>query len=903
MTPRNINPTDPPRQVLIDSRDKYRDLVDNLPQRVFLKDRNGVYISCNRAFAEDRGRQVNEIHGLTDHDLFPGHQADLYRKQDQHVLKTGRKMEAEEYYANRGGNEIVRIIRTPVRDQHGMINGVLSVLWNITREKQYETALLEKEQQFRRFIDKASDVITLADMKGKIVDANQKACEILGYSYAELTDTHMQVIDPVIWSQQASSAVWSTLTDEETVISESKYHCRDGTTLPMEVSMGLHREGGRNLVLAIARDITPRHLALQQRASFGKIIEDSLNETYIILRDRLRLLQANRGARENLQFDADELRTKTITDICPELSEKIFREHVAPLNTQSQDRVRIATVFRRKDGTTYPAELFVQTAEYLFYPVYVIQALDLTFRQEYEQKLQWAYEIINSSSSVAFIWEDQKNWPVRYVSDNVQHVFGYRPEEFATKKMTFARLIHPDDRHAFQVKIREGKRNPRRQILVHPPFRFLSRNGDVKWVTAYTTIKRDPAGDILYFQGIVEDITTLKEGEIALRRSKDQWERTFHAIPDIVALLDPDLRIIKINEAGCRQLGQNCESLIGMHCYELFEGTDKHCPDCPAALSLEQFTPYTREISHEKLRKTFLVTSSPVPDENQGVANIALVVKDITDRKKLEEQLFQSEKLATIAGLAAGVAHEINTPLSAILQSILVITNALDGGIDENRQNAAACGIDLDKVDAYLRRTEIDYFLHGIKESALKASNIITNLLDFSRPQKGEMKRVNINDLLESAISLARADYNLKKKYDILNFTIRREYDQQLPPVMCVPMEIEQVVLNLVKNAVQAVVDGGKAEQPLLILRTAEEQQTVRIEVEDNGPGIGEDEQKRIFDPFYTTKEVGVGTGLGLSVSFAIIHDKHHGSIEVESVPGQGAKFIIKIPIDNMTDM
>ena len=249
------------------------------------------------------------------------------------------------------------------------------------------------------------------------------------------------------------------------------------------------------------------------------------------------------------------------------------------------------------------------------------------------------------------------------------------------------------------------------------------------------------------------------------------------------------------------------------------------------------------------------------------------------------------------------MAHEINTPLSAIIQSILVITNALDSGRPDNRQAAADCGIDLDRVNEYFRRTEIDFFLNGVRESAIKAANIITSLLDFSRPHKGDMKMVDINELLNSAISLARADYDLKKKYDILNFTIQREYDPQLPLVTCVPMEIEQVILNLLKNAVQAVVDGGNAEKPHLILRTGKEEGSVRIEVEDNGPGIDEEEQKHIFDPFYTTKEVGVGTGLGLSVSFAIIHDKHHGTIEVESVPGNGAKFIIKIPVDNSTDI
>jgi PAS domain S-box-containing protein len=891
------------RRDLIDSRQKYKDLVDNLPHRIFLKDRDGVYISCNKAYAYDRNRAVNEIQGLTDFDLYPRHLARQHRERDRQVLQEEATIEYEEYYPARDSNEIVKILRIPVHDDQGGINGILGVLWSITREKQYENALIEKEKQLRRLIDKASDSITLADMKGKIAYANQKACDALGYTSAELTEAHMIDIDPAIWSRHSLSPVWKKLSNEESVITESSYHRKDGSIFPVEISMGLHNEGGRHQVLSIARDITPRHLALQQRASLGKIIEDSLNETYILLRDRLRFLQANRGARENIQFNAEELKTKSIADLCPELTEAVFKERVIPLDDSSQDRIHFETVFRRKNGTTYPADVFVQKAEYLFYPVYVIHALDITLRREFELRLQSAYEIINSSSSVVFIWEDLEEWPIRYVSENVHSVFGYRPEEFSSRQVTYARLIHPDDLGPYLTEVRNCTRNPLQNILVHSPYRIITRGRNIKWVSEYTTIKRDENGKPLFFQGIVEDITALKENEISLQRSKDQWERTFNAIPDIVALLDQDLRIIRINEAGCRQFGMPCEDLIGLHCHELLGDSVVQCPAFPAADSPNDFKPHTKEIHHAKLRKTFLVTASPVPDEKNGIANTALVVKDITERKKLEDQLFQSEKLATIAGLAAGVAHEINTPLSAILQSLQVITNSLDGGRPDNRQAAANCGIDLDRVNDYFRQLEIDYFLNGMRESALKASKIITGLLDFSRPQKGDVKLVDLNELLDNAISLARADYDLKKKYDILNFTIQREYDSKLPPVTCVPMEIEQVILNLVKNAVQAVVDGGGPEKPRLTLRTGREEGAVRIEIEDNGPGIAEEEQKHIFDPFYTTKEVGIGTGLGLSVSFAIIQDKHHGTIEVESAPGHGAKFIIKIPIDKTADI
>ena len=411
-----------------------------------------------------------------------------------------------------------------------------------------------------------------------------------------------------------------------------------------------------------------------------------------------------------------------------------------------------------------------------------------------------------------------------------------------------------------------------------------------------TSPVRDSHGDIIGALEVGQDITARSEAEAEMARSKEEWERTFNAFSDTVTLHWPDFEIIKINRAGCETLELSGGEIIGRHCYELFDGIDEPCPDCPLVETLKDFQPHSNEIRHEKLGKTFLVSAAPVLDAQGNLEYIANVAQDITKRKKMEEQLFLSEKLATIAGLAAGVAHEINTPLSAILQSAQIIEQGLAADRPANHDLAAECDVDLDKVYHYLEKKELNYFLTGIRESAVKASGIINSLLDFSRPHKGELRRVNLTKLLNNALELARADYNLKKKYDILNVEINREYDLELPAVSCIPMEIEQVVLNLVKNAVQAMADAD-VKNPRITIRTKLLGNKARVEVEDNGPGMNADIKKHVFDPFFTTKEVGSGTGLGLSVSYAIIHDKHGGDIRVESEPGRGATFVVDLPL------
>ena len=300
-------------------------------------------------------------------------------------------------------------------------------------------------------------------------------------------------------------------------------------------------------------------------------------------------------------------------------------------------------------------------------------------------------------------------------------------------------------------------------------------------------------------------------------------------------------------------------------------------------------------MTHEKLGKTFLVSASPVFDDKGKLIHIAHVAKDVTEHNKMKEKLFVNEKLETIAGLAAGVAHEINTPLSAILQSLQIIEMRLSPDKPRNQKRATECGVDLAKVETYFKNNDLDFFMKGIRDSAMNAGEIIKNLLEFSRPLKSEITTVNLHDLIDNSLQLARTDYDMKKKYDIINIEIINDYGPDQIIISCVAMEIEQVLINLIKNAVHATVD-SKTTTPRIIIRTAQIENKARVEIEDNGPGIDQKSILHIFDPFFTTKDVGDGTGLGLYVCHSIVHDKHKGNIWVESEPGQGAKFIIELP-------
>lgn len=283
-----------------------------------------------------------------------------------------------------------------------------------------------------------------------------------------------------------------------------------------------------------------------------------------------------------------------------------------------------------------------------------------------------------------------------------------------------------------------------------------------------------------------------------------------------------------------------------------------------------------------------------ITDEVEGAV---IRIDDVTDRVHLEERMIQTEKMTSLGGLAAGMAHEINNPLGIILQSIQNTFRRLAVDHTKNQEVALHCGLDLEHLQRYLEQRNILQYLDGIREAALRASKIVKNMLSFSRPGPSLKTLTNLHHILDATIDLAANDYDLKKKYDFRHIEIIRRYDPTLPEIPCVITEIEQVFLNLLKNAAQAISERHEAHHlPQIIITTSQEARWITVSIEDNGIGIVDTSRKHLFDPFYTTKTVGDGAGLGLSVSYFIITNNHQGKIAVESEIGKGTKFTIHLP-------
>jgi PAS domain S-box-containing protein len=286
------------------------------------------------------------------------------------------------------------------------------------------------------------------------------------------------------------------------------------------------------------------------------------------------------------------------------------------------------------------------------------------------------------------------------------------------------------------------------------------------------------------------------------------------------------------------------------------------------------------------------------PLGTDGSKGAVIRIDDITQRVQMDQLMVQTEKMMTVGGLAAGMAHEINNPLSGVLQSSQNITRRISPDLPANKTTAEGLGVDIATINEYLDRRGVLGFLDGIREAAERASRIVADMLAFSHRSTAEFLPVSINELLDTVVRIAASDYDLKKTYDFKKITIIREYDPDLPKVACDLTEIEQVLLNLIKNAAHAMADRKNPSQQRITLRTIDDGDWARIEVEDNGPGMDEEVRRRVFEPFFTTKPIGLGTGLGLSVSYYIITEQHNGTIFVDSVLGEGSKFVIRLPYE-----
>ncbi|MFH2129454.1 MAG: ATP-binding protein [bacterium] len=393
-----------------------------------------------------------------------------------------------------------------------------------------------------------------------------------------------------------------------------------------------------------------------------------------------------------------------------------------------------------------------------------------------------------------------------------------------------------------------------------------------------------------------EEIEKREGAEAEQLRLRRLLQDTIDSMPSVLIAIDKTYHITLWNQEITGITGVSAEKARGQLLADLLPPLAAQYPLIQDAMQRQQ--PQKTEKIQIRLSDDYLFIDCIVyPIASNGEQGAVIRIDNVTERVRMEEVLIQTEKMMSLGGLAAGMAHEINNPLGGILQAAQNIERRFSPAMEPNRDAAKKAGINLDDLQIYLQERKIITFIQGIKTAGQRAASIISNMLLFSRRSQSKSAEVNLPSLLDNTVELARSDYNLKKHFDFKHIAITQAYDPQLQSLWCTETEIEQVVLNLLKNAAQSFMGPDRREEPRITIRTFKEGDLARIEIEDNGSGMDDKTRRKIFEPFFTTKPAGRGTGLGLWVSYMIVTSNHKGTIEVKSEPGRGSLFTLRLPI------
>jgi PAS domain S-box-containing protein len=428
---------------------------------------------------------------------------------------------------------------------------------------------------------------------------------------------------------------------------------------------------------------------------------------------------------------------------------------------------------------------------------------------------------------------------------------------------------------------------------------------------------RSSEGEIGGVLGTYMDITERKRAEEEARRAHAEMARLVASIPSILIGLSEEDRVLWWNEAAEETFGLKREDVLG-----------RPLRECQVQWNWERVFDGVRQSRHYRAqhrlddirymrsdgKEGFLgISISPMGGVEDAHSGVILLARDVTNRKHMESQLAQAQKLESIGQLAAGIAHEINTPtqyvgdntrflqdafldLQRLLERYSEVPKALQDGVEATEliagMNAAAEEADLEYLNEEIPKA-IQQSLEGIE----RISKIVRAMKEFSHPGTEEKTAIDINNAIESTITVARNEW--KYVSDVIT-----DFDPQLPLVPCLPGEFNQVILNMIINAAHAiadVIDPGSGEKGVITIATRPVSDGVEIRLSDTGGGIPEAIRSKIFDPFFTTKEVGKGTGQGLAISHSVIVDKHGGTITLETEMGKGTTFIIRLPVTTTT--
>lgn len=592
----------------------------------------------------------------------------------------------------------------------------------------------------------------------------------------------------------------------------------------------------------------------------------------------------------------------------------------------SQSFVNSDKILLQRNGNEIPVETTVSMISYAGRKVYCVNLKDITERKRAEAEIARLALVTQKTQNAVIITDDQGI--IQWVNAGFTVLTGYDHDDAVGNRGYFLVGEKTNENEVETI---------RTSMLARRPFSgeiyCYRKDGIGLWISISITPWRDEKNEVQGFVGILSDITERKLIEEELRRTQDELEhrvaartaeliraqqflrKVVDSVPNLIFVKDESSRYKLANQAVADFLGTTTENLIGKRFANFTAQKDEAAGVIDDDVKLLKNP--TETISREQKftdadgnSRWLHVVKVPMEIDGDDTPYILGIVTDLTERKELENRLRHSQKMESIGQLAAGIAHEINTPTQYVNDNTLFVRDSITdikdllGKFNELLQVAKIGGLDkklIAEIEARIERCDLDFLMEEIPnaveqslEGVTRISKIVQSMRTFAHPGAMEKQPTDINKAIESTVLVAHNEWKYVAELETF-------YDATLPLVPCQRDEFNRVILNMIINATHSIAE-VVGKDPRVRGKISVKTKRIgdlwaEIQISDTGTGIPAEVQNRIFDPFFTTKEVGKGTGQGLAISHNVIVEKHGGQITFETEIGYGTTFYIRLPL------
>jgi PAS domain S-box-containing protein len=779
--------------------------------------------------------------------------------------------------------------KTPSADTLELISD-LGLQLGLRLERERATAQAKRtELEFRSLFDDCPVPYHEIDSLGNVARVNRAECEILGKAADEIIGRPVWELVSPSERESSRTSIQRTLRSAQTEpLYERRYRGADGGERVFEVHERVlaNDSGGADGIRTAMLDVSGIGRA-QEKIAFQAGVLDRVNEAIIACDLRCRIQYWNKTAELLFGWTAEEALGRDLSEIVVSDTAP-WKNGLLEWNWELHTSACHELICQLRDGRQAIIEAAISSLQDSLGKVdgAVMIYRDVTERRNIEACLKASEERfrIALENSADLVFEtDLLTGDIRVfhgVAIRHRHFLEHRPRTLAE----LAALIHPDDRPRVE---RQRREHTLRSEAYSTEFRIVLPNGEVRHLSVRGGPMRDPSGVPRKWVGAIQDVTEVKAAE----RADAARAAIVESLEAAVVSLDLDGNIITWNPGAERMYGYPGGEMIGRSVMSLIPDELKSREQ--KILAASRRGKCIRHMESVRITKAgskidIALTTSPIRDSAGTIIGMARVTTDITERKRLQQQLAQTQKLESIGRLASGIAHEINTPIQYIGDNAKFLQESFQDLIRCIDGSAGAADVDLE----YLR-DEIPSSIQQLSEGVNRVAQIVKAMKEFSHPGQVDKAPADLNRAIESTALVSRNEW----KY-VADLTV--DLDPNLPAVPLILGEFNQVLLNLIVNAAHSIETkvNGTGQKGTIIIKTRRQAEGVEIRVSDSGTGIPKSVQPKIFDPFFTTKGIGKGTGQGLSIAHSVIVQKHRGVIRFETEEGVGTTFIIQLPVE-----